>query len=68
VRAPDGTLYLLSTDRPPEQLTPEEQEKIQPIIDEAEAALGEKLDKELPRFALNCTRSIHISVPEVFWD
>jgi hypothetical protein len=68
VRAPDGTLYLVSPERPPEKLTEDEKQKIETIIDKAEEALGIDIDKELPRFALNCTRAIHISAPEVFWD
>jgi len=68
VRGPDGVLYLLTKTAPPERLTDDEAEKLKKIIDDAEGALGKIIDKEIPRFALVCTRLIHINLPEVFMD
>ena len=68
VRGADGALYLLTKNEPPQRLTDDEAEKLKRIIDEAEGALGKIIDKEIPRFAFNCTRSIMISLPEVFMD
>jgi hypothetical protein len=66
VRAPDGKLYMLTKTDPPVQLTDVEARKVEKILDRAEEKLGKIINEAIPRCEFACTRSVHVTLPEVF--
>ena len=66
VRAPDGTLYMLTKTDAPVPLTDKERKKVERILDRAEEKLGKIINEEIPRCEFACTRSVHVTLPEVF--
>jgi hypothetical protein len=66
VRGADGALYMLTKDQPPVKLTEKEADKIEDILEDVEEKLGKLIDKAIPRCEFACTRSVHVSLPEVF--
>ena len=68
VRGSDGALYLLTKTDPPVKLTESEAKKLEKILDDTEEKLARIVDKEIPRFDFSGTRSIHVTIPEVFMD
>lgn len=66
VRGADGALYMLTKTHPPVKLTDNEKEKIEDILDDAEEKLGKIINQAIPRCEFSCTRSVHVTIPEVF--
>ena len=66
VRGADGALYMLTKTDPPLKLTEKEAKKVEDILDDAEEKLGKIINKAIPRCEFSCTRSVHVSIPEVF--
>ena len=68
VRGADGALYMLTKTDAPVKLKEDEAEEVEDILDDAEKKLGEIIDKAIPRFDFACTRSVHVTIPEVFME
>jgi hypothetical protein len=68
VRGADGALYLLTKTNPPMKLTEKEARTLTEVLEVAEEKLAKIIDKEIPRFALNCTHTVQITLPEVFME
>jgi len=66
IRAPDGTLYVLTKTDAPVPLTDKERKKVERILDRAEEKLAKIINEEIPRCEFACTRSVHVTLPEVF--
>ncbi len=65
VRGPDGTLYLLSEDKPPLKLEGNEAVKVEEFLTDTETTLT-KIIAELAQSEMSCTHNIHVTLPEVF--
>jgi hypothetical protein len=68
VRGPDGALYVLTKTDPPVKLTEIEAHKVNKIVEDAEKKLARIIDTDLSRFDFSGTRSVHVTIPEVFME
>jgi len=66
IRAPDGALYLVSTDDPPRRLSPQEENAVVPIIEANEETLANLIADQVPDLGhgVNIGVGVHCGMPE----
>ena len=62
VRGPDGTLWLLSEHEVPIKLSPEQNKKVEKVIDECD----NKLSTEVVDFGVHACVGVHLGLSTVF--
>ena len=66
IRAPDGRLYLVSTEDPPRKLSRQEENKVVPIIEANEERLAKLIENEVPDLGhgVHIGVGVHCGMPE----
>jgi hypothetical protein len=66
IRAPDGALYLVSTEDPPRRLTQQEENTLVPIIEANEGTLANLIEGAIPALGpgIIVGVGVHCGMPE----
>jgi hypothetical protein len=68
VRGPDGHLYLLSKDKPPQKLSPDDDQEVTKIVEDHEDNLAKDIENKIPALGhgVHIGTGVHCGIPEVF--
>jgi hypothetical protein len=66
IRAPDGALYLVSTEDPPRRLSQQEENTVVPIIEANEETLANLIENAIPDLGhgVHIGVGVHCGMPE----